>query len=81
VEALVAQDLSGAVLLLSITLGGLIVGTILGTWVHYTEEDRMVSMAVTGALIGMMLVGGPFFAFCLESMVKLVDDRGTAGLH
>lgn len=43
-------------LLLSVALGGLITGTIVGTWVHYTEEDRTVPVAVTGALLSMMLV-------------------------
>ncbi|GAQ80755.1 hypothetical protein KFL_000610330 [Klebsormidium nitens] len=57
VEALVAQDLSGAVLLLSVALGGLITGTVVGTWVHYTQEDRTVPVAVTGALLSMMLIG------------------------
>jgi len=57
VEALIAYDLSGAVLLMGIVLGGLITGTCVGIWVWFARRDRVVVVGATSMLMGMVLVG------------------------
>ncbi|KAJ6318286.1 hypothetical protein OIU76_013760 [Salix suchowensis] len=58
VEALVAYDCSGAVLLMVTILGGLITGTCSGVWTHVKWNDDRVSMVgSTAMLMGMVLVG------------------------
>lgn len=57
VEALVAYDCSGAVLLMGTTLGGLVVGTCSGIWARIKYPNRMMMVGSTAMLIGMILVG------------------------
>ncbi|PIA63565.1 hypothetical protein AQUCO_00201123v1 [Aquilegia coerulea] len=57
VEALVAYDCSGAVLLMGTILGGLITGTCSGLWAWNKDRDRVVMVGFTAMLMGMILVG------------------------
>ncbi|XVF03432.1 hypothetical protein REPUB_Repub04eG0261000 [Reevesia pubescens] len=57
VEALVAYDCSGAVLLMGTVLGGLITGTCAGVWTWITWSDKMIMVGSTAMLMGMVLVG------------------------
>ncbi|KAI5579700.1 hypothetical protein BDE02_08G106700 [Populus trichocarpa] len=58
VEALVAYDCSGAVLLMVTLLGGLISGTCSGVWTHVKwNDDRVTMVGSTAMLMGMVLVG------------------------
>lgn len=57
VEALVAYDCSGAVLLMGTVLGGLIVGTCSGVWTRIHHPDRVIMVGSTAMLIGMIMVG------------------------
>lgn len=56
VEALVAYDCSGAVLLMGTILGGLITGTCAGVWTWITWRDRVIMVGSTAMLMGMVLV-------------------------
>lgn len=56
VEALVAYDCSGAVLLMGTVLGGLITGTCAGVWTWMTWSDRVIMVGSTAMLMGMVLV-------------------------
>lgn len=56
VEALVAYDCSGAVLLMGSVLGGLISGTCAGVWAWIKASDRVVMVGLTSILMGMVLV-------------------------
>ncbi|KAK6931474.1 Choline transporter-like [Dillenia turbinata] len=57
VEALIAYDCSGAVLLMGTVLGGLITGTCSGVWAYHKSEEKMVMVGSTAMLMGMILVG------------------------
>ncbi|KAG2662936.1 hypothetical protein I3760_16G004100 [Carya illinoinensis] len=57
VEALVAYDCSGAVLLMGILLGGLVAGTCSGVWTWIKWADRVSMVGSTAMLMGMVLVG------------------------
>ncbi|CAA3022787.1 CTL DDB_G0274487 [Olea europaea subsp. europaea] len=57
VEALVAYDCSGAVLLMATLLGGLIAGTCAGVWSWIKCHNRLVMVGSTAMLMGMILVG------------------------
>ncbi|PNT16236.1 hypothetical protein POPTR_010G128100v4 [Populus trichocarpa] len=58
VEALIAYDCSGAVLLMVTLLGGLITGTCSGVWTHIKwDDDRVTMVGSTAMLMGMVLVG------------------------
>ncbi|XP_042501748.1 CTL-like protein DDB_G0274487 isoform X2 [Macadamia integrifolia] len=57
VEALVAYDCSGAVLLMGTVLGGLITGTCAGIWTWLKIHDRVLMVGSTSMLMGMILVG------------------------
>ncbi|KAL6969824.1 hypothetical protein U1Q18_029536 [Sarracenia purpurea var. burkii] len=57
VEALVAYDCSGAVLLMGTLLGGLITGTCAGVWTKIKYPDRVIMVGSTAMLMGMILVG------------------------
>ncbi|KAM3227041.1 hypothetical protein ACQJBY_059160 [Aegilops geniculata] len=57
IEALIAYDCSGAVLLMSTILGGLITGTCTGVWTYFTQRDKAIMVGSTSMLIGMILVG------------------------
>ncbi|KAI9072630.1 hypothetical protein K1719_027934 [Acacia pycnantha] len=59
VEALVAYDCSGAVLLMGTICGGLITGTCSGVWAwsRFTDLDRVFMIGTTSMLMGMVLVG------------------------
>ncbi|CAJ2648384.1 unnamed protein product [Trifolium pratense] len=57
VEALVAYDCSGAVLLMGTILGGLITGTCSGVWAWMKWSDRAFMIGSTSMLMGMILVG------------------------
>uniref|UniRef100_A0A5B7BD43 Choline transporter-like protein n=1 Tax=Davidia involucrata TaxID=16924 RepID=A0A5B7BD43_DAVIN len=57
VEALIAYDCSGAVLLMSTLLGGLITGTCAGVWTRIKSPDRVIMVGSTAMLMGMILVG------------------------
>lgn len=56
VEALVAYDCSGAVLLMGTIVGGLITGTCAGAWTYTKCHDRVVMVGSTAMLMGMVLV-------------------------
>lgn len=56
VEALVAYDCSGAVLLMGTVLGGLITGTCAGAWTWTKWSDRVIMVGSTAMLMGMVLV-------------------------
>lgn len=56
VEALVAYDCSGAVLLMGTVLGGLITGTCAGVWTWLRSSDRVLMVGSTSMLMGMVLV-------------------------
>ena len=56
VEALVSYDCSGAILLMTIILGGLLTGTCVGTWAWLKSKDEVVMIGSTGILMGMILV-------------------------
>uniref|UniRef100_A0A1J3IDE8 Choline transporter-like protein n=1 Tax=Noccaea caerulescens TaxID=107243 RepID=A0A1J3IDE8_NOCCA len=57
VEALVAYDCSGAVLLMGTIFGGLITGSCIGIWAWIKYSDRVIMVASTSMLMGMVLVG------------------------
>ncbi|CAA2977578.1 CTL DDB_G0274487 [Olea europaea subsp. europaea] len=57
VEALIAYDCSGAVLLMATLLGGLIAGTCAGVWAWIKHSDRVMMVGSTAMLMGMILVG------------------------
>ncbi|KAB1221024.1 hypothetical protein CJ030_MR3G018983 [Morella rubra] len=57
VEALVAYDCSGAVLLMGTLLGGLVTGTCAGVWTWIKWRDSMSMVGSTAMLVGMVLVG------------------------
>ncbi|KAJ9708138.1 hypothetical protein PVL29_000276 [Vitis rotundifolia] len=57
VEALIAYDCSGAVLLMGTILGGLITGTCSGVWTWFRNSDRVIMVGSTAMLMGMILVG------------------------
>ncbi|XP_054823594.1 uncharacterized protein LOC129321729 [Prosopis cineraria] len=57
VEALVAYDCSGAVLLMGTIFGGLITGTCSGVWAWIKWRDRVLMIGSTSMLMGMVLVG------------------------
>ncbi|KAL4196606.1 hypothetical protein AMTRI_Chr04g247020 [Amborella trichopoda] len=57
IEALIAYDCSGAVLLMGTILGGLITGTCAGIWTWFKKSDRVVMVGFTAMLMGMILVG------------------------
>ncbi|KAA8529193.1 hypothetical protein F0562_034008 [Nyssa sinensis] len=57
VEALIAYDCSGAVLLMSTLLGGLITGTCAGVWTRTKYPDRVIMVGSTAMLMGMIMVG------------------------
>jgi len=56
VEALVAYDCSGSVLLMAIIIGGLITGTSVGVYTWFRWRDRLMMVATTSMLMGMVLV-------------------------
>lgn len=57
VEALIAYDCSGAVLLMGTLLGGLVTGTCSGVWTWIERRDRVSMVGSTAMLMGMVLVG------------------------
>ncbi|XP_019456861.1 PREDICTED: CTL-like protein DDB_G0274487 [Lupinus angustifolius] len=57
VEALVAYDCSGAVLLMGTIFSGLITGTCSGVWAWIKWSDRAFMIGSTSMLMGMVLVG------------------------
>ncbi|KAJ7537679.1 hypothetical protein O6H91_11G016900 [Diphasiastrum complanatum] len=57
IEALVAYDLSGAVLLMAVILGGLVTGSCVGIWTWFKRRDRFVMVGSTSMILGMILVG------------------------
>ncbi|KAG5521497.1 hypothetical protein RHGRI_033907 [Rhododendron griersonianum] len=57
VEALIAYDCSGAVLLMGTLLGGLITGTCAGVWTRIKYPDTVAMVGATAMLMGMILVG------------------------
>jgi hypothetical protein len=57
IEALIAYDCSGAVLLMGTILGGLITGTCVGIWTWFKRSDRVMMVSSTATLMGMILVG------------------------
>lgn len=59
VEALIAYDCSGAVLLMGTILGGLITGTCSGVWTWFRNSDKLIMVGSTAMLMGMILVSSP----------------------
>ncbi|GAA0186903.1 secondary carrier transporter [Lithospermum erythrorhizon] len=57
VEALIAYDCSGAVLLMGTLLGGLVSGTCASVWAKMKYPDKVTMVACTTMLMGMILVG------------------------
>lgn len=74
VEALVAYDCSGAVLLMGSVLGGLISGTCAGVWAWIKASDRVVMIGSTSMLMGMVLV-----IFLCLSLLSLNGADGEKG--
>lgn len=64
VEALVAYDCSGAVLLMGTIFGGLITGSCIGIWAWIKYSDRVIMVGSTAMLMGMVLVSFFFLPFC-----------------
>ena len=56
VEALIAYDCSGAVLLMGTLMGGLVTGTCTGVWTWFESRDRVSMVGSTAMLMGMVLV-------------------------
>lgn len=56
VEALIAYDCSGAVLLMGTICGGLITGTCSGVWAWFKWRGRVLMIGSTSMLMGMVLV-------------------------
>lgn len=56
VEALIAYDCSGAVLLMGTLLGGLITGTCAVVWTRIKYPDTVAMVGATAMLMGMILV-------------------------
>ncbi|KQK00039.1 hypothetical protein BRADI_3g46940v3 [Brachypodium distachyon] len=56
IEALIAYDCSGAVLLMSTILGGLITGTCTGVWTYFTQSEKAIMVGSTSMLMGMILL-------------------------
>lgn len=74
VEALVAYDCSGAVLLMGTLLGGLVTGTCSGIWTWIKWRDRVSMVGSTTMLMGMVLVS--FFhknsiPFCCHMVAEI----------
>jgi len=61
IEALVAYDCSGAILLMSTILGGLITGTCTGVWTYFKQSDKAIMVGSTSMLMGMILVSACIF--------------------
>lgn len=62
VEALVAYDCSGAVLLMGTIFGGLVTGSCIGIWAWIKYSDRVIMVGSTAMLMGMVLVSySPLF--------------------
>eukprot|EP00271_Cylindrocystis_brebissonii_P014027 TRINITY_DN3488_c0_g2_i1.p1 TRINITY_DN3488_c0_g2~~TRINITY_DN3488_c0_g2_i1.p1 ORF type:complete len:350 (+),score=65.56 TRINITY_DN3488_c0_g2_i1:44-1051(+) len=57
VEALIAYDLTGAVLVMTIVLGGLLNGTAVGSWCWLVKSQDVLMVGATSMLMGAMLVG------------------------
>ncbi|XP_024545614.1 CTL-like protein DDB_G0274487 [Selaginella moellendorffii] len=57
IEVLIAYDLSGAILLMEILLGGLLTGTCVGIWAWFKWKERVLIIGLTAMLVGMILVG------------------------
>jgi hypothetical protein len=76
VEALIAYDCSGAVLLMSTILGGLITGTCTGVWTYYTQIDKAIIVGSTSMLIGMILVSA---YMCIKFSLKYFRNRNLPG--
>lgn len=62
VEALVAYDCSGSVLLMGALLGGLLSGTCAGVWTRIKYPDRVIMVGSTAMLMGMILVKYSLYA-------------------
>lgn len=56
VEALIAYDCSGAVILMGTLVGGLVAGTCAGIWTRIKHPDRVMMVGSTSMLMGMILV-------------------------
>eukprot|EP00250_Pteridium_aquilinum_P029225 c3881_g1_i1 orf=257-1765(-) len=56
-EALVAYDCSGAILLMTVILGGLLTGSCAGIWAWLKFKDDAIMIGSTAMLMGMILVG------------------------
>ena len=56
VEALVAYDCSGAIMLMGTIFGGLITGTCSGVWAWIKWSNRAFMIGSTSMLMGMVLV-------------------------
>lgn len=56
VEALIAYDCSGAVILMGTVVGGLVAGTCAGIWTRIRHPDRVMMVGSTSMLMGMILV-------------------------
>lgn len=59
IEALVAYDCSGAILLMTVIFGGLLTGSCAGTWAWASKKstEEVVMIGSTAMLMGMILVG------------------------
>ncbi|KAJ8570124.1 hypothetical protein K7X08_006701 [Anisodus acutangulus] len=69
VEALIAYDCSGAVILMGTLVGGLVGGTCAGVWTRIKHPDRVMMVGSTSMLMGMILVG---LATVVESAVTSI---------
>ncbi|CAD6243942.1 unnamed protein product [Miscanthus lutarioriparius] len=71
IESLVAYDCSGAILLMSTILGGLITGTCMGVWTYFKQSDKAVMVGSTSMLMGMILVSVAGLKFGMDNSKAL----------
>ncbi|MQL89709.1 hypothetical protein Taro_022287 [Colocasia esculenta] len=82
IEALVAYDCSGAVLLMGAIMGGLVTGTCAGVWAWFRSRDRVIMVGSTSTLMGMIVVSLRLL-LCITSSTSAIffwegnDNCGT----
>ncbi|GJP34198.1 hypothetical protein CLOM_g18646 [Closterium sp. NIES-68] len=57
VEAVIAYDLSGAVLLMAVMLAAMVAGTAAGVWGWYVAEELVVTVGAMGIVTGAAMAG------------------------
>lgn len=80
IEALVAYDCSGAVLLMRTIKGGFISGTSAGVWAWYRARDRVMMVDFTSMLMGMILVSSQTLCI-LPSLLSAITILLVSFIH